>query len=125
MFSRMRFVSSALGFSRSTQRKRFVSPRRVGIKKTSMSLLCRRPCVVNANDRIMHADAAHLCSYARQDDSTVGSNSLSCKYLPTFCDGEGIKSLKLAPRLKLKSEKVLKGELFLVDRVLAQPPRKS
>jgi len=38
---------------------------------------------------------------------------------PTLCDGQGVKSLALAPRLKLKSARVVKDELFLVYRVLA------
>jgi hypothetical protein len=46
-------VSSAVGFSRSTQRNKFVSASSVGIRKDSMSLLCSRPCVVKANERII------------------------------------------------------------------------
>src|SRR5690242_19629432 len=56
--SRKNLVSSAVGFSRSTQRKRFVSARSVGIRKGSMSLLCKRPCVVNANERIILTQSA-------------------------------------------------------------------
>jgi 2,5-diamino-6-(ribosylamino)-4(3H)-pyrimidinone 5'-phosphate reductase len=37
---------------------------------------------------------------------------------PTFCDGKGAASLKRATRLKLKSVKVLSGELFLTYAVL-------
>ena len=47
------FVSSGVGFSRSIQRKRFVSLSSVGIRNISMSRLCRRPCVVKAKERIM------------------------------------------------------------------------
>src|ERR1035437_7082023 len=47
------FVSSAVGFSRSTQRKRFVSASSVGIRNRSMSFVCSLPCVVNANERII------------------------------------------------------------------------
>src|SRR5215510_304378 len=46
-------VSSGVGFSKSTHRKRLVSLSSVGIRNISMSLLCNRPCVVNASERIM------------------------------------------------------------------------
>jgi hypothetical protein len=47
------FFSSSVGLSRSIQRKRFVSLSNVGIRNISMSRVCRRPCVVNASERIM------------------------------------------------------------------------
>src|SRR5436190_779146 len=45
--------SSAVAFSKSTHRKRFVSPKSVGINATSRLRLCNRPCVVNASERII------------------------------------------------------------------------
>ncbi len=42
---------------------------------------------------------------------------------PTFCDGEGAKSIKGATRLKLKAVKVIQGELFLTYAVLTKTPR--
>jgi len=44
---------------------------------------------------------------------------------PTICDGEGVKSLATATRLKLKAVKIVKGELFLTYRVLRKPARKK
>src|SRR4051812_37344188 len=49
----MNLTSSDEGFSKSIQRKRFVSLNNVGIRKRSRSALCSLPCVVKANDRIM------------------------------------------------------------------------
>src|SRR5258706_9561955 len=46
-------VSSGAGLSRSTQRNRLVSLSSVGIRNFSMFLLCNRPWVVNASERIM------------------------------------------------------------------------
>jgi len=43
---------------------------------------------------------------------------------PTFCDGEGVKSVRGAIRLKLKTMKVIRGELFLTYTVLGNPRRK-
>ena len=43
---------------------------------------------------------------------------LSGRYAPTISDGHGVGSLKAAPRLKLKSVKQVKGEVFLVYQVL-------
>ncbi len=45
-------------------------------------------------------------------------------HAPTFCDGEGVKSIRGAIRLKLKKLKVLRGELFLTYTVLCSPKRK-
>src|ERR1043166_6397066 len=52
----MNLVSSGVGFSRSIQRKRFVSESNVGMRKRSRFMLCNFPCVVNANERIMRVD---------------------------------------------------------------------
>ena len=46
-------VSSGVGFSRSTQRNRFVSLKRVGIRNISTFRVCNRPWVVKARERIM------------------------------------------------------------------------
>src|SRR4030095_2339364 len=56
MLSNTLCVSSGVGFSKSTQRKRLVSASNVGIKNKSMSLVCKRPWVVNASDRIIPAN---------------------------------------------------------------------
>jgi 5-amino-6-(5-phosphoribosylamino)uracil reductase len=40
------------------------------------------------------------------------------RHAPTICDGEGAASLKAATRLKLKTVKQVKGELFLTYRVV-------
>lgn len=42
---------------------------------------------------------------------------------PTFCDGEGAKSIKSATRLKLKAVKVIQGELFLTYSALTKASR--
>jgi riboflavin-specific deaminase-like protein len=42
---------------------------------------------------------------------------------PTFCDGEGAKSIRGATRLKLKTVKVIQGELFLTYTVMTKAPR--
>src|SRR3954464_12512319 len=52
MSSKTIFASSALGFSRSTHKKRFVSAKSVGIRNIGMFSVCKRPWVVNAKDRI-------------------------------------------------------------------------
>src|ERR1041385_6483329 len=58
------FVSSGVGLSRSTHRKRLVSVRRVGIKNISMFLLCNRPCVVSTSERIMQQPSRQLVCQA-------------------------------------------------------------
>src|SRR5687768_1101593 len=52
MSSRTIFASSGVGFSKSTQRKRLVSAKSVGIRNMGMFSECNRPCVVKAKDRI-------------------------------------------------------------------------
>jgi riboflavin biosynthesis pyrimidine reductase len=49
---------------------------------------------------------------------TVCPLLLSGRYAPTLSDGKGIGSLKIAPRLQLKSVKHVKGEIFLIYKVL-------
>ena len=44
---------------------------------------------------------------------------------PTFCDGEGARSLKGAIHLHLKAVKVINGELFLTYKVVAKRSRKA
>src|SRR5688572_20107303 len=52
MSSRTTLASSGVGFSKSTQRNRFVSAKSVGIRNMGMFSVCNRPCVVKAKDRI-------------------------------------------------------------------------
>ncbi len=43
---------------------------------------------------------------------------LSGSHAPTISDGDGVSSLKIAPRLNLKSMKRVQGEIFLVYQIL-------
>ncbi len=45
---------------------------------------------------------------------------LSGAHAPTISDGRGIASLEIAPRLKVKSLKQVKGEIFLIYKILAK-----
>src|SRR6266496_641111 len=74
-------VSSGVGLSRSIQRNRFVSLNKVGIRNISMSLLCRRPCVVNASERIMETGLAWYgasCQLGTKLRRKPGQNKALC-----------------------------------------------
>src|ERR1051325_2735916 len=68
MSSKTIFDSSAVGFSKSTHRKRFVSAKSVGIRNMGMFSVCSRPWVVNAKDRITlgHPDTNAAASASQQ-----------------------------------------------------------
>ena len=57
-------MSSGDASSRSTQRKRLVSAKRVGIRNKSMSREWSRPAVVKANERIISVDCKATVSEA-------------------------------------------------------------
>ncbi len=46
-------------------------------------------------------------------------------HAPTLCDGDGVKSLGQAPRLRLKAAKKIGGELFITYAILPRRKRKS